>query len=173
MWQKAKPRAMNIDMNKWQRYSMPFAIAVLSVLPVHAQAPPPTASPTSAAVLRAELLRPFPSDVVSLMKPPVRGETTPARAALNDRRHDPWLGTDKVLHAAFSFLWTLSCQYALVNKLDRSERRAWPPCAGSGAALGLAKEIYDGTRAPRNVFSPRDLAADAVGLVLAVGVIHL
>ncbi len=139
---------------------------------VRAQAVPPH-FPASAAALRADLLRPSRSDVVSLWHLDGGGETALLSAALNDRPRDPWLGPDKLLHASFSFLWTLSCQYALVDKLGRSEPGAWPPCAASAAVLGLSKELYDGSRAPRTFFSPRDLAADALGIVLAVGVIHL
>ena len=92
---------------------------------------------------------------------------------MKERPADRWLGRDKVQHAAFSFLWTLSSQYTLVNKLDVSERGALPFSAGSGALLGLAKELYDGSTAPRNYFSYRDLVADAFGISLALGLILL
>ena len=92
---------------------------------------------------------------------------------MKDRPTDPWLGRDKAQHAAFSFLWTLSSQYTLVNKLDVSERRALPISAGSAMLLGLSKELYDAGNAPRNNFSYRDLAADAFGIALAIGLILL
>ena len=93
--------------------------------------------------------------------------------ALKGRPTDRWLGFDKAQHAAFSFLWTLSSQYTLVNKFDVSERRALPFSVGSGVLLGLSKELYDGSNAPRNAFSYRDLAADAFGITLALGLILL
>lgn len=101
------------------------------------------------------------------------GETGSLRFALKERPPDQWLGLDKVQHAAFSFLWTLSSQYTLVNKIEVSERRALPFSVGSGVLLGLSKELYDGSTAPRNSFSYRDLAADAFGIALAVGLILL
>ncbi len=85
---------------------------------------------------------------------------------------DPWLAFDKAQHAAFSFFWTLGSQYALVNKLDFSERGALPLSVGMSAAVGLAKEYYD-WRVRTGYFSRRDLVADAAGILLAVGLISL
>ena len=98
-------------------------------------------------------------------------ETERWRLASKGRPPDPWLGFDKAQHAAFSFLWTLGSQYTLVNKMDVSERRALPFSISSGAVIGLAKEVYDARLGRR--FSYRDLAANAVGLVLAAGLIVL
>ncbi len=100
-------------------------------------------------------------------------ETQRLRIALKGRPPDPWLGFDKAQHAAFSFLWTLGSQYTLVNKVDVSERRALPFSVGSGAVLGLAKEVYDRRWGRHRYFSYRDLVADAVGLALAAGLIAL
>ncbi len=107
------------------------------------------------------------------IKAETASETGSLRFALKGRPTDRWLGFDKAQHAAFSFLWTLSSQYTLVNKFDLSERRALPFSVGSGVLLGLSKELYDGSTAPRNSFSYRDLAADAFGIALAVGLILL
>ncbi len=97
-----------------------------------------------------------------------------ARAVLPDTLvHDPWLGRDKVLHAAGSFLLTLSAQYVLTSKLDASEDGALPIAAGATLSLGLAKEVADSRRPVRPFFSTRDLVADAVGVALAVGLILL
>jgi uncharacterized protein YfiM (DUF2279 family) len=90
-----------------------------------------------------------------------------------DTLRDPWLGRDKVLHAAGSFLLTLSAQYVLVNKLDTSEDGALPIAAGTAFSLGLAKEVADSRRRVNPLFSVRDLAADAFGVALAVGLILL
>lgn len=90
-----------------------------------------------------------------------------------DTLRDPWLGRDKVLHAAGSFLLTLSAQYVLVNKLDASEGGALPIAAGTAFSLGLAKEVADSRRAVNPLFSVRDLVADAFGVALAVGLILL
>ena len=103
----------------------------------------------------------------------VSAETERLRLALKARPTDRWLGFDKAQHAAFSFLWTLSSQYTLVNKFDVSERGALPFSVGSGMVLGLSKELYDASTAPRNFFSYRDLVADAFGIALALGLILL
>ena len=86
---------------------------------------------------------------------------------------DPWFGRDKALHAAGSFLLTLSAQYVLTAKLGASEGTALPIAAGTAFSLGLAKEVADSRRPVRPLFSTRDLAADAVGVALAVGLILL
>lgn len=90
-----------------------------------------------------------------------------------DTLRDPWLGRDKVLHAAGSFLLTLSAQYVLTSKLDTSESGALPIAAGAAFSLGLAKEVADSRRRVNPLFSVRDLAADAFGVALAVGLILL
>lgn len=86
---------------------------------------------------------------------------------------DPWLGRDKVLHAAGSFLLTLSAQYVLTAKLSVGADDAVPLAAGATLSLGLAKEVADSRRPVRPLFSTRDLVADAVGVALAVGLILL
>jgi len=86
---------------------------------------------------------------------------------------DRWWAQDKAKHVAFSFLWTLSAQYVLVDKAGWSNRAALPVAAGSSAAVGLSKEVFDWTIGPTRRFSTRDLVADAVGIALAVGVIVL
>ncbi len=113
------------------------------------------------------------SGVSPVFRPTVSAETGSLRFALKGRPTDRWLEFDKAQHVAFSFLWTLSSQYTLVNKFDVSERHALPFSVGSGVLLGLSKELYDRNTAPRNAFSYRDLAADAFGIALAVGLILL
>lgn len=41
---------------------------------------------------------------------------------------DKWLAFDKVQHFTFSFLWTLSSQYILVNNMNMYEQDALPCC---------------------------------------------
>ena len=86
---------------------------------------------------------------------------------------DEWLGRDKALHAGGSFLLTLSAQYVLTDKAGASNGEALPFAVGSALALGIAKEIMDSQRPVRPHFSTRDLVADAVGVLLAVGVVLL
>ncbi len=85
---------------------------------------------------------------------------------------DRWLARDKARHVVFSGLWTLSTQYVLVNKADRSADTALPVSIASGTAIGLAKELYDTSR-PNQTASGKDLVADAVGIGLAAGIIVL
>jgi uncharacterized protein YfiM (DUF2279 family) len=85
-------------------------------------------------------------------------------------RLDPWLGFDKVQHFTFSFLWLLSTQYIVVNKMGMEETSAYPYALASGALVGLLKEMYDARR-PGGFFSKRDLVADGCGLLLATVVV--
>jgi VanZ family protein len=83
---------------------------------------------------------------------------------------DRWWAQDKAQHVAFSGLWTLSTQYVLVQKAGWGERSALPVAAGTAAAVGGLKEVYDATRPQRDA-SGKDLVANAVGIGLAVGLI--
>ena len=83
---------------------------------------------------------------------------------------DPWFGSDKVQHVAFSFLWVLSTQYIAVNKINLDEKDAFPISLISGASIGLLKEIYD-ERKSNDHFSKKDMIADGLGLFLASAVI--
>lgn len=86
---------------------------------------------------------------------------------------DRWWARDKAQHVAFSFLWTLGTQYVLVNKADWSESDALPASVGVTVTVGLSKEFYDWRIGPTGRFSGKDLAANAVGILAAVGVILL
>ena len=101
------------------------------------------------------------------------GETALLSAPLDPHADDPWLGFDKAQHLAFSFLWTLGTQYVAVNKGNLSESQALPLSIGMSAAVGVSKELYDLHSGPPNLFSYRDLVADGVGILLAVGIILL
>ena len=89
------------------------------------------------------------------------------------RPADDWLGRDKALHAGGSFLLTLSGQYVLVAKGGLSEGDALPLSAGAALTLGLLKETVDAGRKTAPLFSWRDLAADALGVLLAALVVEL
>ncbi|MDQ7040239.1 MAG: hypothetical protein Q9M35_04805 [Rhodothermus sp.] len=86
---------------------------------------------------------------------------------------DPWLAYDKVQHMTFSFLWTLGSQYTLEQKVGWRRGRALPVAVGTTVVVGMAKELYDWKVGPRRRFSYRDLVADGLGIVLAVGFILL
>ncbi len=152
------------------RYALLALLIGTAASPALAQSTDALPAPATVAILYGDG---FVSGVSPVLRPAVSVETGSLRLALKGRPPDRWLGLDKVQHAAFSFLWTLSSQYTLVNKIEVSERRALPFSVGSGVLLGLSKELYDGSTAPRNAFSYRDLAADAFGIALAVGLILL
>jgi len=98
---------------------------------------------------------------------------TPLAADTLRRPSDHWLGRDKALHAAGSFLLTLSAQYVLTAKGGADEADALPFAAGTALFLGVMKEVAD-ARHPRHPhFCWRDLTADALGVLLAAGVIAL
>lgn len=84
---------------------------------------------------------------------------------------DEWIARDKALHLGASFLLTLSAQYVLVSKAGASEERALPVSATTALAFGVAKEVWDSRRSVGPLFSLRDLAADALGVALAAGLI--
>lgn len=100
-------------------------------------------------------------------------ETVYRRASFNYGSEDRWLAPDKAKHVGASLLVTLSSQYAFVNKGGWSEHDALPLSVGTGALAGLSKEFYDRHVGPTRHFCLRDLAADAVGILLAVGFILL
>ena len=94
-----------------------------------------------------------------------------APAPPTHRPPDDWLGRDKALHAAGSFLLTLSAQYVLTAKGGADEDDALPFSAGGALFLGVVKEVADSRRPIDPPFSWKDLAADALGVLLAAGVV--
>lgn len=129
-------------------------------------------APELAVAQIRDALEPAPS-VAAL---PVGGSEAFHRAAFLDapaprERRDPWLAMDKAKHVGGSLLLTLSAQYVLVVKADWSESRALPISAGSAAVVGIGKEVYDRYAGPTRYFSRKDLVADAVGILLGVGIV--
>ncbi|NQV38607.1 MAG: DUF2279 domain-containing protein [Candidatus Marinimicrobia bacterium] len=85
---------------------------------------------------------------------------------------DPWFGFDKVQHFTFSFLWTLSSQYIIENKMEIDDNNVIFLSSGSAFSAGLLKEFYD-QRKPQGYFSKRDLVANSLGVMCAVAVIMM
>lgn len=86
---------------------------------------------------------------------------------------DDWLARDKAMHAGASFLITISSQYVYESKLDLTQGEALPLSISTALSAGLLKEIMDSQREHLPHFSQRDLVADAVGVLLAAGLILL
>jgi len=80
------------------------------------------------------------------------------------------IGFDKIQHAAFSCLWTLSSQYVMVNKSGLNEQKALSYSAGSSALLGITKELND-VQTKGKPFNWGDIIADGVGIAIAVLII--
>ena len=84
---------------------------------------------------------------------------------------DKWLTYDKVQHFTFSFLWTLSSQYILVNSMNIYEQDALTFSVFSSFSTGIMKETYDMKR-PNGYFSNKDMVANTLGIFLAVMIIN-
>jgi uncharacterized protein YfiM (DUF2279 family) len=84
---------------------------------------------------------------------------------------DKWLAFDKVQHFTYSFLWTLSSQYILVNNMNMVEEDALPFSVFSSVSAGIMKERYD-MKKPKGYFSKKDLAANCMGILLACVIIN-
>lgn len=87
------------------------------------------------------------------------------------RGNDPWLGKDKADHLTLSAALTAAQYYALHREANMSSRRSLQAAVVSTALIGVAKEIYDAT-ARKRFASKKDLAADVLGIALAVILIH-
>ncbi|WP_412062763.1 hypothetical protein [Rubrivirga sp. IMCC45206] len=81
---------------------------------------------------------------------------------------DDWLAKDKALHLGTSFAATVVGNAVLARADALRDGRALPVAAGGTLVLGLAKELADARRPRHPLFSWRDLAADALGVGLAV-----
>lgn len=139
-----------------------LTLALIAPLPSWAQ------SPASRAVLHT------PASSYGLSASICSSESArPARIIPPARVSDRWWGRDKLQHLTFSFLWTLGTQYVLVNKAGWSEPDALPASIGVTVTVGFSKELYDWRIGPTRHFSGKDLTANAVGILAAVGVIVL
>ena len=101
-------------------------------------------------------LEPIRSDTLEILSPP-----------------DDWLARDKALHVGASFLITLSAQYVFENKLELTDGEALPLAITTALSAGVLKELLDSQRLHAPHFCTRDLVADAVGVLLAAGLILL
>jgi uncharacterized protein YfiM (DUF2279 family) len=77
---------------------------------------------------------------------------------------DAWLGEDKFRHFWASYVVT-SFGFAAAVAAEQDRDTALLVGIGAGAAAGIAKELYDRRRG--QIFSRRDLVADALGIAAA------
>lgn len=80
------------------------------------------------------------------------------------------IGFDKIKHAAFSCLWTLSSQYVMVNKSGFDEHKALSYSVSSSVLIGFTKELND-WQTKKRPFDWGDIIADGVGIVIAIFII--
>ena len=80
------------------------------------------------------------------------------------------IGSDKVQHAAFSCLLTISGQYLLETKSEVKKENALMYSASSSAIIGLTKELND-MKARSTKFDWGDMIANLIGIGLAVTII--
>ncbi|WP_412067249.1 hypothetical protein [Rubrivirga sp. IMCC43871] len=95
----------------------------------------------------------------------------PTLAADSTAAPDDWLAPDKALHLGTSFAATVVGNAVLARADALRDGRALPVAAGGTLVLGLAKELADARRPRHPLFSWRDLAADALGVGLAVAAV--
>ncbi|MDP6499680.1 MAG: hypothetical protein QF847_00625 [Candidatus Marinimicrobia bacterium] len=102
---------------------------------------------------------------------PVAGQDITSDTLQTASVKDPWLAYDKVLHFGISCSLVLSTQYVLENKLHVDRETALPAGVAVSAANGIIKEYWD--KHTGNIFSRRDLIADAAGILVGVLIIIL
>ena len=92
---------------------------------------------------------------------------------LDQAATDRWIARDKAYHVGVSFGLALGTHVALTEGAGMEPKWAAPLAGGLSLGVGLAKEVMDSRREYRPLFSWRDLAADAVGVGLALAVARL
>lgn len=144
-----------------------LVVLLLGGLAVSAEArEPPVSSPDSLLPASTDLPPTLTALRVKILVPPGRSAERPSPS------RERWWARDKARHVVFSGLWTLSTQYVLVRKADWSKGDALPVSVAASGTVGVAKELYDASRAGGQA-SEKDLVANAVGIGAAVGVILL
>lgn len=104
---------------------------------------------------------------------PGRELPTAISDTLDSTPADEWFAGDKAMHVGISFLMTLSAQYVYENNIGLERNEAIPLSIASSLSAGIAKEVMDSNRDVDPHFSAKDLVADLLGTLLAVGLIVL
>lgn len=96
-------------------------------------------------------------------------------AATESYAEDRWLGGDKLMHVGACAGMTLTLGI-LSTQAYRAPREKWVSAlvfaAGTSLLIGTLKEVDDSTH-PNNHFSGRDMAANAVGTAVGLGLTYL
>ncbi|MFN3561594.1 MAG: hypothetical protein ACK4XY_09825 [Chloroherpetonaceae bacterium] len=85
---------------------------------------------------------------------------------------DKWFASDKVKHFSASFLLVVLGKIGSKELLKFDRAASSTSAVGSALLIGFAKEVIDDLN-PNNIFSLKDLAADLLGIVLAILLLSL
>lgn len=85
---------------------------------------------------------------------------------------DKWFASDKVKHSSVSFLLVVLGKIGSKELLKFDRAASSTSAVGSALLIGFAKEVIDDLN-PNNIFSLKDLAADLLGIVLAILLLSL
>lgn len=85
---------------------------------------------------------------------------------------DKWLASDKVKHFSVSFALVLLAKVAAKEGLKFDRAASTASAVGSTLLVGFVKEVIDDLN-PNNLFSLKDLAADLLGIALALLILSL
>ena len=89
----------------------------------------------------------------------------------NPEVKDDWIAIDKLQHFSYSLLISLGCQYALVNKMNNTEKSSLPISSAFSFSAGLLKELND-QKGKNGYFSLKDMIANFGGIIVAAIVIN-
>lgn len=100
-----------------------------------------------------------------------------AHARLDERKQaihdaDRWLASDKVKHLSVSFALALLGKATAKQALKFDRAASTASATGATLFVGFAKEVIDDLD-PNNIFSLKDLAADLLGVLLALALMSL
>ena len=84
---------------------------------------------------------------------------------------DDWIAIDKLQHFSYSLLISLGCQYALVNKMNNTEKSSLPISSAFSFSAGLLKELND-QKGKNGYFSLKDMVANFGGIMVGAIIIN-
>ncbi len=85
---------------------------------------------------------------------------------------DKWLASDKVKHFSVSCLLVIAGKIGSKEVLKFDRAASSTSAVGSALLIGFVKEVIDDLN-PNNIFSLKDLAADLLGIALAILLLSL
>jgi uncharacterized protein YfiM (DUF2279 family) len=85
---------------------------------------------------------------------------------------DKWFASDKVKHFSVSCLLVIAGKIGSKEVLNFDRAASSTSAVGSALLIGFVKEVIDDLN-PNNIFSLKDLAADLLGIALAISLLSL